>query len=62
MVTHGKGPRLVLVKTYGRWQRGHFRRVKTFIRGLGRKLSLRSSTRQLCFGFDDQAPWGLMCR
>jgi hypothetical protein len=54
MVTHGKGPKIVRVETYGRWQRGRFRRVKRFIRGLGLKLSLRQSSRQLRFGFDNQ--------
>lgn len=54
MVTHGKGPKIVPVRTYGRWQRGYFRRVKTFIRGLDHKLSVRKSIRQLCFGFYDR--------
>lgn len=33
MQTHGKGPRDVLMKGYGQWQRGRYRRVKTSIRG-----------------------------
>jgi hypothetical protein len=51
MVTHGDGPKDVFVRSYGRWQDGHFRRVKSFHRGSWHKLSLRSSSDQLDFGF-----------
>jgi hypothetical protein len=49
---HGKGPKDVLVKGYGQWQRGRYRRVKTSIRGLRSKLSIRPSRHQLRLGFD----------
>jgi hypothetical protein len=52
MHTHGKGPRDVLVKGYGRWQRGRFRRVRDSLRGIRPKLSIRPSRHQLKLGFD----------
>jgi hypothetical protein len=51
MRKHGKGPKDIYVSSYGRWQRGHFRRVKSFIRGPGHALSLCPSEFQLSFGF-----------
>lgn len=56
MHTHGKGPRDVLVKGYGRWQDGQFRRVRSALRGIRPKLSLRPSRDQLKLGFEQPSP------
>jgi hypothetical protein len=52
MGKHGKGPKDVLVKAYGRWQRGQYQRIKITIRGSGHKLGFRSSRHQFKFGFE----------
>lgn len=52
MPTHGKGPKDVLYRNYGRWQRGKYQRIPSGVRGSDHKLSLRKSSRQLDFGFE----------
>lgn len=52
MRKHGKGPKDVLYKGYGRWQRGRYQRIPTGVRGSGHKLGFRSSRLQLKLGFE----------
>jgi hypothetical protein len=52
MVAHGKGPKDVLYREYGRWQRGRYQRIPSGIRGSGNKLGYRQSRKQLKFGFE----------
>lgn len=56
MRKHGKGPKDVLYRTYGRWQRGEYQRIPSGIRGSDHKLSQRKSPKQLKFGFDQPSP------
>lgn len=49
MVTHGKGPKDVFVRSYGRWRRGHYERVPSAPRASWHKLRLQSSPDQLAF-------------
>ncbi len=51
MVTHGKGPKFILVSKYARWVRGERLYVESHFRGLTPPLSLRASDLQLDFGF-----------
>lgn len=53
MVTHGEGPKDVLVRSYGRWRRGRYERVRSASRGSWHRLRLRFSPHQLHFGFWD---------
>jgi len=52
MPKHGKGPKDVLYRTYGRWQRGKYQRIPSGIRGSDHKLGHRKTPRQLKFGFE----------
>jgi len=51
MVTHGKGPKWVLVKRYPRWVRGARSYVESHFRGYTPPLFFRESPLQLDFGF-----------
>jgi len=52
MWKHGKGPKDVLVKRYGRWSRGKREEVQQALRSNRMVLSLRRSKDQLSFCFD----------
>ena len=49
MFTHGKGPKDVFVRSYGRWRYGRYERVGYARRGSQHRLSLRLSPDQLTF-------------
>ncbi len=49
--THGRGPKDVFVRKYGRWRTGSYERVRDARRGHDGRMSLRKSPDQLDFGF-----------
>lgn len=49
--THGKGPKDVFVRKYGRWRFGRYERVRDAHRGSRHQMSLHHSPDQLDFGF-----------
>jgi hypothetical protein len=51
MHNHGRGPKIVYVKAYARWQNGNRREVESYHRGMTPPMSLRDSPLQLDFGF-----------
>ena len=55
MVTHGKAPKDVLVKSYARWKAGKRERVRKAFRASWHRLSLQASDDQLVFGFYQSA-------
>lgn len=52
MLSHGKGPKDVLVRRYPRWKGGKRELVPTALRSVSPKLSHRKSSKQLDFGFE----------
>jgi hypothetical protein len=52
MVSHGRGPKDVLVKRYPRWRDGKRHWVQQALRSNRSFLSLRKSKDQFDFGFD----------
>lgn len=50
-MAHGKGPKDVFVRSYGRWRRGRYERVCSAHRGSWHQVSLNPSPDQLDFGF-----------
>jgi hypothetical protein len=48
---HGRGPKDVFVRQYGRWREGRYERVRDAHRGHSHRMSLRHSPDQLDFGF-----------
>lgn len=53
MVEHGKGPKDVFVRPYGRWRKGRYERVRSAYRGSWHRMRLCLSPEQLHFGFWD---------
>jgi hypothetical protein len=56
MVTHGKGPKDIYVRSHLRWFQGEIIEVSSYLKGLTPKMSLRDSDLQLAFGFYQSAP------
>lgn len=48
---HGRGPKDVFVRKYGRWRFGRYEHVRDAHRAASNRLSLRQSPNQLDFGF-----------
>jgi hypothetical protein len=51
MLTHGKGPKDILVGSYARWINGQRYPVRHYLKGMTHKLSDRGSDSQMDFGF-----------
>lgn len=51
MWKHGREPRPVLVRLYGRWRNGRRRWVLSHTRGYSRPPAIRADEAQLAFGF-----------
>jgi len=51
VLTHGKGPKDLLVRKYRRWRRGRLEWVAQALRSISPKMSLRHSNEQLTFAF-----------
>jgi hypothetical protein len=51
MVTRGKGPKDIYVRSHLRWYQGEIIEVSSYLKGFTPKMSLRDSDLQLAFGF-----------
>ena len=51
MVRHGRGPKWIAVRRYGRWLRGRYRGVREHLRGNDPQGRHLPSDKQLDFGF-----------